>query len=266
MPSNEMKKLFIVVLYKQSIASCKTLLAYKNIGLFANPDNFFVIWDNSPGNENEIFPCADFFTCSNIEYIHSPENISLAKIYNQSIKNHFADVYCLFDQDSSINCKDYDQYLDSMLSMYDSVNVFVPQIFSNGRLFSPGKSFLSHGSHFQKLNPGCHKNSFYTAITSGMIVRSRVFFERNIWFNESLNLYGIDFDFFRRYRQVDPYFYLLDITLDHDLSTFTSSDDQEVKARMENQLAAYLIMFKHSVFYPLVWLHGKIVRMKLSKN
>ena len=171
-----MKKVFIVVLYKQSIASCKTLLAFKNIGLFANPDNFFVIWDNSPENENEIFPCADFFICSNIEYIHTPENISLAKIYNQSIKKHFADVYCLFDQDSSIGRKDYDQYLDSVILNHESMNVFLPQVFSNGCLFSPGKSFLSHGSHFSELCPGCHKNSFYTAVTSGMVVRSRVFF------------------------------------------------------------------------------------------
>lgn len=261
-----MKKVFIVVLYKENISQCKTLLSFKGIDLFKNQNNFFVIWDNSPGYENERFSYVDFFSCSKIEYVHTPKNMSLAKIYNQSVKKHFADVYCLFDQDSSISRKDYDQYLDSVILNHSSVNVFIPQIFSNGRLFSPGKSFLSHGSHFSALYPGCHKNSFYTAITSGMVVRSRVFFERNIWFNESLTLYGIDFDFFRRYRRRDPYFFLLDVTLDHDLSTVTSSDYQDVKARMEKQLEAYLIMFKHSIFYPLVWLHGKIVRMKLSKN
>ena len=92
------------------------------------------------------------------------------------------------------------------------------------------------------------------------------FFERNVWFNEDLSLYGIDFDFFRRYRRKDPYFFLLDVMLDHDLSTVTSSDCLEVRIRMEKQLAAYLIMFKHSIFYPMIWLHGKIVRRKISKN
>lgn len=256
-----MKKLFIVVLYKENISQCKTLLSFKGIDLFKNQNNFFVIWDNSPGCENEKFLYKDFFCSNNIEYIHTPENISLAKIYNSSIKEHNADVYCIFDQDSEITFKNFDNYVDKVLDKNRDINIFLPQVFAGRKLFSPGKSFLSHGSHFNKLNSGIHKHRLYTAITSGMIVRHSVFFQKNSWFNEDLNLYGIDFDFFRKYRAIDSKFYLLNFSLNHDLSTFSLSND-EARQRVKMQFDAYLKIFRHNIFYPLVFLHFKFVRLK----
>ncbi|MCF0126756.1 MAG: glycosyltransferase [Clostridia bacterium] len=224
-----MIKLFLVVIYKEDVSSCKTLNSFKNIGLYKKSNNKFIVWDNSPDCRNESINLTDFFECNNIEYIHTPENTSLSKLYNLTIRNHNADLYCIFDQDSEISRKDYDSYLDSVVSENPDINIFLPQIFVGDKLYSPGRFWIFKGSHYKNLSIGVNKDSKYTAITSGIVIRNAVFKDEGIYFNEELTLYGIDTRFFNDYRKFDNNFFVLDVELSHDLSEEHLSRDERKK-------------------------------------
>lgn len=231
-----MKKLFIVVLYKTKLSDSNTIKSLKanNIHLFA--DNIISIWDNSPEKINKKEDCKIFFGSNNVEFNHTPENLSLAVIYNKIINSHFDfDIVQIFDQDSEIRKENYNSYLEKVVSENLDLNVFLPKIFSNGNLYSPGKFWIFKGWHYKKINDGFNKDSFYTAITSGVVIRINSLKKFNVYFNEELSLYGIDTCFFTDFRKKDNSFYLMDFELEHDLSESTLNRETS-KKRTKNYL------------------------------
>lgn len=259
-----MIKLFLIVLYKEKISSCRTFLSFKENKLFLNEHNKFIIWDNSPTAINTVVDCRILAGTENIDFYHTPDNLSLSKIYNFVIKNHEADLYCIFDQDSEITRSDYDSYLDEIIYQNPNINVFLPQIYSNESLYSPGRFWIFKGSHYIDIKPGIHEDKKYTAITSGMCIRKKVFFEKNIWFNEDLQLYGIDTCFFNTYRKVDKKFFVLDMVMNHDLSE-VSLDATAKKKRIRDYINAYLIIAKRSPIKVLLIKFYKLI-LKLRKK
>ncbi len=214
-----MKKLFIIVLYKTNVKDCLTITSFKNCKLFLNNNNTFIIWDNSPNpniNANQDY-CEQL--SDNVLYESHTENTSLAKVYNNCISRYsMYDAVCIFDQDSEISQNDYDRYVDSLLIENKNIPVFLPQIFSNGKLYSPGKFWVFKGWHYKRLNEGIFKDRLYTAIMSGTIVRLKFINQYKISFNEELQLYGIDTCFFTDLRKKNPCFYLMKTVLRHNLS------------------------------------------------
>lgn len=214
-----MKKLYLTVLYKTKYSNSQTLQSFSELHFGSNKNNFFVVWDNSPESETKIQEVKEFLNTENVEYIHTPENIALSKVYNTCLEKYSDfDFLMIFDQDSKIIRKDFDSYLEKTISENPDVNIFLPQIYSKNKLYSPGKFWIFKGWHYKNLSIGIHKDKFYTAIMSGTCVRIDFLKENKITFNEELSLYGIDTCFFSDVRKIDSRFYVLDERLGHDLS------------------------------------------------
>lgn len=233
-----MKKLYLTVLYKTKFSDSQTLRSFADLNLGENKNNFFVIWDNSPESEATIQELKNFLHADNADYIQTPENIALSKIYNICFEKYSDfDFLLIFDQDSKINRSDFDSYLEKTISENPEINIFLPQIYSQNKLYSPGRFWIFKGAHYKKLSAGIHKDKLYTAIMSGTCIRINFLKENKIRFNEELSLYGIDTCFFTDVRKIDSAFYVLDEKLGHDLSE-SELDKLKKKKRTFNYLEA----------------------------
>lgn len=247
-----MKKLYLTVLYKTKYSNSQTLRSFSELRFGDNKNNFFVVWDNSPESETKIQEVKEFLNTENIEYFHTPENIALSKVYNTCLEKYSDfDFLMIFDQDSKIIRKDFDFYLEKTISENPDVNIFLPQIYSNNKLYSPGKFWIFKGWHYKNLSIGIHKDKFYTAIMSGTCVRINFLEENKIIFNEELSLYGIDTCFFSDVRKIDSRFYVLDERLGHDLSeNHLSKEDKKNHTRF--YLEGTFIINKKNFFKTLI--------------
>lgn len=214
-----MKKLYLVVLYKQKYSASQTLRSFSEFNFGKNKNNFFVVWDNSPSSDTNGAEIERFLYTENVEYIHTPENTALSKIYNTCLEKYSDfDFFLIFDQDSKIMRPDYDSYLEKIILENPEINIFLPQIYSKNKLYSPGRFWVFKGWHYKNLSVGIHKDKFYTAIMSGTCARIDFLKKHNIRFNENLSLYGIDTCLFTDIRKIDRNFYVLEERLEHDLS------------------------------------------------
>lgn len=247
-----MKKLYLTVLYKTKYSESQTLRSFADLNFGNNKNNFFVVWDNSPENMATLQELKDFLQTENVEYIHTPENTALSKVYNAYLEKYSDfDFFIIFDQDSKIIRKDFDSYLEKTILENPDVNIFLPQIYSNGKLYSPGKFWIFKGFHYKKLPVGVHKDKLYTAIMSGTCVRISFLKENKISFNEELSLYRIDTCFFYDVRKIDSKFYVLEEKLGHDLSeNHLSKEDKKKHTRL--YLEGSFIMNKESYLRTLV--------------
>ena len=247
-----MKKLYLVVLYKQKYSDSQTLRSFSEFNFGKNKNNFFVIWDNSPSSETSGADIGRFLNTENVEYIHTPENTALSKIYNTSLEKYSDfDFFLIFDQDSKIIRSDYDSYLEKIILENPELNIFLPQIYSKNKLYSPGRFWVFKGWHYKNLLAGIHKDKFYTAIMSGTCVRIDFLKKHNIRFNENLSLYGIDTCFFSDVRKIDKHFYVLEERLEHDLSE-NHLIGEDLKNHTRLYLKGTLIMNNHSILKTLI--------------
>ena len=243
-----MKKLYLTVLYKTAYSDSKTLRSFAELQFGENENNFFVVWDNSPASRTTISDLRDFLQTENVAYFHTPENSALSKIYNTCLEAYpNFDFMVLFDQDSKIARADFDRYLEKTVSENPSVPVFLPQIYSGGKLYSPGKFWVFKGWHYKELSAGIHEDRLYTAIMSGTCANIDFLKKHDIRFNEELSLYGIDTCFFSDVRKIDSRFYVLDERLEHDLSESTLIGDEK-KMHSRLYLEGTLIMNRKSIF------------------
>lgn len=247
-----MKKLYLVVLYKQKYSDSQTLRSFSEFNFGKNKNNFFVVWDNSPSSDTSGTEIERFLYTENVEYIHTPENTALSKIYNICLEKYSDfDFFLIFDQDSKIMRPDYDSYIEKVILENPEINIFLPQIYSQGKLYSPGKFWVFKGWHYKNLLAGIHKDKFYTAIMSGTCVRIDFLKKYNIKFNEKLSLYGIDTCFFTDIRKIDNHFYVLEERLDHDLSE-NHLIGEELKNHTRLYLEGALIMNHGSILKTLI--------------
>lgn len=243
-----MKKLFLIVLYKQKISESKTCISLKENNIQNFNENKIVVWDNSPEVINSQKIANEFFNSETIEFKHTPENLSLSKIYNAVIDNNQDfDFIQILDQDSKIIKENYNSYLNQVFNENSNTNIFLPKIYSNQKLYSPGKFFIK-GWHFKEINFGINKSRLYTAITSGLCIRMDFLRKTKIRFNEDLSLYCIDTDFIYRVRKFDSRFYILDLNFIHDLSE-DSLTEEEQKQRRKVQIEGLKILYKKNKFF-----------------
>ncbi len=260
-----MKKLYLTVLYKTKYSDSQTLLSFSNLNFGNNKNNFFVVWDNSPESEATIQQLKNFLHTENIEYVHTPKNIALSKIYNICLEKYLDfDFLLIFDQDSKIRRSDFDSYLEKTISENPNINIFLPQIYSESKLYSPGRFWIFKGSHYKNLSVGIHKDKLYTAIMSGTCAKITFLKSNKIRFNEQLSLYGIDTCFFSDVRKIDSRFYVLDEKFGHDLSE-SHLTSEEKKKRMRVYLEFIFVLNKGNVLKTLIVCMYKLY-LKLTRK
>ena len=261
-----MKKLFIVVLYKNEICECLTINSFIKCNLFKNPENYFYIWDNSPIEQSENNLSLLQSLGKNIEYAFHPENTPLAKVYNAVIAKYSdCDYIAIFDQDTALLDTDYEKTVDSAIENNLDVDLFIPKIYTKaGLLYSPGK-FIFPGKA-RKLNDikvGVVNAKHLTGITSGLIVSRRFITSENFLFNEQLKLYGVDTDFFINYTKKRKNLYILPVHIEHSLSFEDDSIPiEERRKRDEERLDCLFLIYKH--FYERFFCYALKVYYRLK--
>lgn len=207
--------LLLVVLYKQLPEESETISTFiKDCSRWHNKIKL-VIWDNSPNNVSDnLLPELPI----PIEYIHTPENISLAKIYNNTISKYktFRAVY-IFDQDSVVTDL-YFAEMNKYLSLYSDIGLFAPKIYHNSILLSPAIEKYNRTQLLKSIDCGIHSTAGLRLIMSGLCVRPTIL--NTIKFDENLRLYWIDNVFSYDYSLKYKTYCVINYTLSHQLSCF----------------------------------------------
>jgi hypothetical protein len=265
-----MKKLFLTVLYKCNISNSKTIKSFNNCGLFDSSNNYFVIWDNSPLPQEEVEIKKHLNKSNNYIYKHTPQNISLACIYNDVITNYKnIDYFIIFDQDSFLLDFNYEKILNKAIEDNKDIQLFLPRILtSKNVLYSPGR-FIFPGKcrKIKKIANGINNSHNLSGITSGMVIKNEYFKTTKNKFNQNLKLYGIDIDFFINFSRSITNYYLLDYEITHDLS-FESNEisEEEQWDRHCARIDALFLIYKHRTerffIYLLKWYY--LIRKRLG--
>lgn len=224
----------LVCLYNKDINTSNTIQSLlRSVNLIKNATVF--IWDNSLTPLNIVSQDLLKRSFENFKYKHTPENVVLSKVYNSVIDElEDSNAYLmLFDDDSEITVSFFNK-LKEQIDLNPSMNLFLPQIYSNSVLISPAKDYLIKTKLIKGLKNGILKAKNTTAINSGMVISNRVFKE-GFRYDERLNFYGTDNFFMNQYASKNKELMVLDVKIEHDLS-FNTSNDIKNKIRIFKEI------------------------------
>jgi GT2 family glycosyltransferase len=233
----------VIPLYRTKIGDSETLRSLRNLNDAARQLITLILWDNSPLSLSlqQINELQGYFV-KQIIYKHTPQNISLAKIYNQAIGMiGSCEAFVIFDQDSSFDL----EYLQVAWVAFDenpSINLFVPMVRVDSIIVSPGDFQWFKGKYWKNERFGEIRAKNKVAIASGMFLRMSWLRGSKIRFNESLRLYNIDTDFMIRFATENNYFFVLPYRLTHDLSNFQEESIEKVLMRFRDFRRSIIVM------------------------
>jgi GT2 family glycosyltransferase len=248
-----MKMVVLVVLYKKRVSESETIQSLLNC---INKEDLYkiILWDNSPFplQTSEIGLLTHSF--SSFEYKHTPENISLAKIYNITIKENFnSELLMLFDQDSVITIS-YFELLKKGINENPKINLFVPLVKNGDQVVSPGDFAFINGKYWHNERSGIVESKNKLAITSGMVIRMSYLLSNSfIGFDERLKLYGIDTQFMIQYQKCNSNFFVINYVLKHNLSLYENEDiSTKIKRFRDHKFSLRIIMKSTTILQIIV--------------
>jgi hypothetical protein len=257
--------LIIVVLYKQSLAESLTLTTLTQCSDKLQ-DKMLYVWDNSPYrlDEEDILQLKDKFT--KFTYHHCRDNKSLSETYNIIIKDVNFEKVFIFDQDTSLN-EEYFELIEVGSSKYSNIGVFLPFVSHRNLIISPLNYNVVNFNRSATIATGITNAKNKTAFASGLCVKEWVFKNQNIWFDQYLNFYGVDYKFILDYGDLNKHFYVIDYQLCHSLS-FTEEEAKEIKIKRFNSniiASFYLATQRLNIFEKMiVYFRGFINSFLLS--
>ena len=231
MIKKKIENIILVVLYNENITSSITISSLLKNNCLTD-DFYLIVWDNSIEilQNDEL----DILEQNNIQYdyIHRNENTSLSKIYNEVI-----DCYCqitdkifIFDQDTVVDGIYFKLVHEAVFENKD-IGLFLPYVEKDGKIISPSKFRVAINYSFfvnELKLIGRRKAKNGIAFGSGMCLKSEIFKNSILKFDENLNFYGVDYKFVLDYGDLNSCFYVIDYKLEHDLS-FMKEEDVRVK-------------------------------------
>lgn len=227
-------RLILIVLYNTPLSASQTVRSIVAARFVLGARDHVVLWDNSP-TAQEAREHAWFGNSypHSWEYVHTPENRSLACIYNTCISQQpdFSHV-AFFDQDSAFTAT-YFEAANAAAAANPDINLFAPLIRSEERIVSPGHFFYFKGKYWTRPRWGRIPARNTVAVMSGLYVRMD-YLKRFGGFDERLSLYGIDTNFMIRYSRGNNLLYVLDTPFDHELSQFADEGRAARRRRFEN--------------------------------
>ena len=261
------KYLILVIVYNEKIKDSST---YKSI--ISTKENLtnstLIIWDNSKNNQkinnNEL--C--FFKC--VQYIHTPNNLSLSKIYNKVIQsNEEYDYMIILDQDSSFS-KNYFKQIQNSIKNNSTINLFLPIVKSDTTIVSPGDYKIFKGSYWKKEKYGKIKSKNILAINSGMVINFNYLKKEFKGYDERLRFYGVDTFFMFEYAKSNKYFYVLDYTFNHESALLNNKENIDKKIfRLTDLFYSWKITNeykKYNLFFIKIYITFKIVKLVLKNK
>lgn len=258
---------FLVVLYgrdySESVAITTILAAFDGMRARGYSPKLYV-WNNSP-------ELSRILSRSDVVWLDG-QNRSLSVVYNTVAKVAFEERaeflmlsdddtdYASFDFISSLRC------IDDVSSEKDGVLAcFIPRIFSNDKLVSPGKRFLFKGSLLDNVETGKVSSKNLLAINSGTFITRACYEKMSPLYDERLSFYGTDTGFFIRYQQFYRYIYVLDSSIAHSLSSDTNESPERALFRWRDNIGAMSIIFENEdlFFRLLMRAYYSVVKFKL---
>ncbi len=203
-------KLLVVIFNKQIRNNIAITSATSAARVF--PDFEIIVWDNSIDPECRS-KNAYYAQEHSLIYLTSNENAKLSWVYNKIIKEHQFDYLIISDDDSEYSEEYFNQLKTTLLEGH---LVSVPQIYVNDKLRSPAKMGLIVGKHLDLIKPGKHKDLI--AITSGMVISSKLKGIMIPVFDENLTFYGVDTEFFLRLSKYNIALNVMAVRLIHEMA------------------------------------------------
>lgn len=257
--------LILVVLYKQKVCESNTLRTLLNCKEILS-DKILYVWDNSPSplDTDELLFLENQF--KNVKYFNSQDNKSLSEVYNTVIKQiQFTKIF-VFDQDTTLDEK-YFQKMDQCAFNNTDIGLFLPVVRNNNRIVSPLTYKIINFNRYENLSEGAILAKNKTAFASGLCIKEWVFKKNNIWFDQNLSFYGIDYKFVLDYGDFNKYLYVINYELKHSLS-FNEKETKEIKIkRFDSNIAAsfYLAGMRLNFFQKvIIFLRSFVTASKLS--
>lgn len=268
---NRVTLAIVIVLYKKSYSqsiAIKSILGQleklNQIGISATVH----VWNNTPD-------CSEPLVNTNVVW-HLGKNDGLAYIYNKIALIAFgsgASFLMVSDDDTDYTDSSLVNYMSEVTGVFreypekDS-GVFLPCLFSNGQLISPGKRIHFMGRLLPYIKSGFTPSKNLLAINSGITFTKKCYEKMNPFYDTRLMFYCTDTDFFIRYENFFSYVYVLDITLNHDLSEHTADSPDRALYRFSEMVKGYRLMFsnKSLIFRALMEIYLLISAARKSKK
>lgn len=250
----------LVLLYGKSISESNTLSSIKKLTV-QFPDAKLVVWNNGPARFNNYDITELIKLGYQVEIIESLNNQSLAKIYNQFIRENSARRYVLLDDDSVLN----DDYVSAAIST-GSDNIAMPIITFNGKVQSPS---IDHKRYSKPLELKEHNRVL--TIGSGLVIGNKIVEKiranyGNV-FDKRFYLYDVDTTFcIRLYKaKLSPYIIIIP-GFEHSLSRLTKESKQMTEfRRLERSYALGLRFRYYTPLMKAIFLSLKTSLSALSK-
>jgi len=255
------KLTILICLYNKKIdESCTITSLIKN----KIPEDFIsiVLWDNSSTKLDDISIVLLKKKFKKFQYYHTPQNLSLSKIYNNVISYLKKDSYLMICDHDTLIPKLYFEILKSQILIYPNEDLFLPKIYESSKIISPKKNYYIKTVNIKNLNCGVISAKNTIAINSGMVISNR-FFMKGFRYNEKLNFYGTDTYFMNEFIKYKDTLVILDVKLKHSL-TFNETDDIDKKIEIFKEIlrSNSIVYSKSLIKFQLVKLNNLIVAVK----
>lgn len=240
--------LILVTLYEKSIFESKTLCSlFSGKKYFIESRYYLVVRDNGAVDQSEDFLLLLSKLGIEGRYFWDGENKPLSIVYNSVIDaryNRFQ-LFVNLDDDTVLN----DDYFNSLLNLtgMPGFSIAIPKVIVGKCMVSPGYYIGFKGFGKKRIRNGFVSSRFFMAITSGMVIEKKFLARTGLRFNERLNLYGIDTDFFLQARRRVKKIYIMSSEIKHS-SALKQLSGSDLSKRMSNRYSAWRIIHSRGVF------------------
>jgi hypothetical protein len=261
--------IFLVVVYKMRLTESTTIQSIVNYLLAQNSQVIsgcrLFIWDNSPNiSDVDVQALREQLPAFGVQYVHTPENCSLSKIYNDVASKLSAKEYLtLLDQDTELPLAYFEEL---RLAQSEQWPLILPKVDCQGLLVSPGRRFFAQGIRLKEIKSGATKSKNLLAINSGMSILASVF--HSFKYDERLRFYGTDTFFMRNYEKYFDQAFVLETPISHSLAVMERKSEGWHSAYKGELIRTFDIIYINSICEALfVRIYVIYIRLKyLTRN
>lgn len=242
--------LVVIVLYKSDLAHSDTVKTLGN-SFELNSKIDLLVYDHSPNRQYESnrFEYANF----SVQYVHDSSNSGLSTAYNYAYQlaiQNKKSWLLLLDQDTFFTKKYLEEIIDLDIDRLVKKPVAIlPRINSldNSQVISPSKMFLGGICRPIRIESGI-VDSKITGINSGTILSTAYLNEIN-GFTTMYTLDMLDHWYFKKIFEDKECFYLLEATINQDLSVIENFEKNVSLVRYKQMLKSEVFFMKSERFF-----------------
>lgn len=236
---------FCIVLYKTEIKKSLTVQTLlEKLNILGEYNILLYLHNNGP----QSTPC-DLVVPNNVKIIEAgnTKNQSLAKIYNNSIKDIKASYTCILDQDSELTT----EYIKSIkYAIENKIKILVPIVYSKGEIRCPRKYHNGeHNGTIIKKECVMPSSEFIRTVGSGVLISYELC--KSLWnkyptiFDERFFIYTADTAFFYRIKDINTFDITIMGFIKHNMASLGIESKASKKFRQEDSAAGKALLAKY---------------------